>query len=87
MKDELLKWSCHLRENFDKLLALALYMTLFFGVIHISHHADDKDLVGWAKEGVTGAAGAFFILLTGRNRSGSVNADGKPSPPVESNLR
>lgn len=75
LKEELLQWSRHFRENFDKLLALVLYMTLFFGAIHVAHHNQDQDLIGWVKEGATGAAGAFFILLTGRG--------GKPAPPTE----
>lgn len=82
MKDELLAWSKHLRDNFDKLLALALYLTLFVGTIHISHHNTDGQLVDWAKEGVTGAAGAFFILLTGRNRNVG-GSDGTTSGEVK----
>jgi hypothetical protein len=66
MIDELIAWSKHFRDNFDKMLLFSLVIGLIAVVIHMSHDKIDEDHISWARE-ITGTVlGGLMGLVTGR---------------------
>jgi hypothetical protein len=75
---ELLAWSKHLRENFDKILLVLLVYAAAVMVIHMSHDAMDKDNIAWGRE-ITGTVlGGLMGLVTGRAIGAAQAKEGKP---------
>jgi hypothetical protein len=74
-------WGKFIRDNFDKLLLLALFVFCAFLVIHMTHDARDNELVLWAREISGTVLGALLGLITGHALAASrttVTSGGTP---------
>lgn len=62
---EITKWSAFIRDNFDKLLLVFLFLCALSALLHLVHHNSDMEQVHWAREVVDTILGALLGLITG----------------------
>ena len=64
-KDTMEEWGKFFRDNFDKLLLFALFLSSVLLVIHLTHDQRDQELILWGREMSGTVLGALLGLITG----------------------
>ena len=59
------EWGKFVRDNFDKLLLFALFLSSVLLVIHLTHDQRDQELILWGREMSGTVLGALLGLITG----------------------
>lgn len=73
-----------IKDNFDKLLLVSVFLVLVGMVVHFSHDGRDAAVIAWGREQAGTVLGALLGLITGAVlRNGNKHQPPPAEPPKE----